>query len=87
MTGATPIVNVASSQVSASYNREWVESVPVRRFSFVDLVNWAPGVSQTMSTSGGSVNAQSLDGSENANSCQIDGTDVTAPGSAGGRPW
>jgi hypothetical protein len=87
VTGATPVVNVTSSQVSTSYNREWVESAPVRRFSFFDLVNSAPGVSQTMSTSGGSTNAQSMGGSVNSNSYQIDGTDVTAPGSGGGWPW
>ena len=47
VSGASPVVNVASSEVSTTYNREWVENAPVRRFSYFDLINSAPGVSAT----------------------------------------
>jgi hypothetical protein len=39
VTGASPVVDLASSEVSTSYNREWVENAPVRRFSYFDLIN------------------------------------------------
>lgn len=87
VTGDAPVVNVSSAQVSTNYTKEWVEAAPVRRFSFFDLINAAPGVSQTTSTSGGTTNATSLGSSVNDNSYQIDGTNLTAPGSGGGWAW
>ena len=39
VTGQTPVVNTATAQVSTSYNKEWVENAPVRRFSYFDLIN------------------------------------------------
>jgi hypothetical protein len=87
VTGDAPLVNVATSQVSTNYNKEWVQSAPLRRFSFFDLINSSPGVSQTTSTSSGSTNATSLGSSVNDNSYQIDGTDLSAPGAGGGWAW
>ena len=87
VTGEAPVVNVSSAQVSTNYTREWVEAAPVRRFSFFDLINAAPGVSQTTSTSTATTNATSLGSSVNDNSYQIDGTNLTAPGAGGGWAW
>src|SRR5207244_13276541 len=47
VTGESPVVNLSSSQVSTAYNHEWVMNAPVRRFSYFDLINSAPGVSAT----------------------------------------
>ena len=80
VSGESPVVNVASSEVSTNYNREWVENAPVRRFSYFDLINSAPGVSAT-SNVGQSTAAQSLGNSTNENSYQIDGTDISST------PW
>lgn len=78
--GGAPIVNLASAEVSTTYGREWVQSAPVRRFSYFDLINSAPGVSAT-SNVGQSTSAQSLGNSTNENSYQIDGTDISST------PW
>ena len=43
VTGDAPVVNTATSQVSTSYNKDWVQNAPVRRFSYFDLINSAPG--------------------------------------------
>ncbi|OFW27075.1 MAG: hypothetical protein A3H97_21325 [Acidobacteria bacterium RIFCSPLOWO2_02_FULL_65_29] len=80
VTGASPVVNTATSQVSTSYNKEWVQNAPVRRFSYFDLINSAPGVSQT-SNLGSSTQATSLGSSTNENSYQIDGTEISST------PW
>src|SRR6185295_16046461 len=80
VSGESPVVNVVSSEVSTAYNREWVENAPVRRFSYFDLVNSAPGVSAT-SNVGQATAAQSLGSSMNENSYQIDGTDISST------PW
>jgi len=77
VTGESPVVNLSSSQVSTAYNHEWVMNAPVRRFSYFDLINSAPGVSAT-SNVGQSTAAQSLGNSTNENSYQIDGTDISS---------
>jgi Carboxypeptidase regulatory-like domain/TonB-dependent Receptor Plug Domain len=80
VTGDAPVVNSSSAEVSTTYNREWVRNAPVRRFSYFDLINSAPGVSAT-SNVGQSTSAQSLGSSTNENSYQIDGTDISST------PW
>ena len=66
VSGESPVVNVVSSEVSTTYNRQWVESAPVKRFSYFDLINSAPGVSAT-SNVGQATAAQSLGNSTNEN--------------------
>src|SRR5215470_17459941 len=78
--GVSPVVNVTTSEVSTNYSREWVQNAPVRRFSYFDLINSAPGVSST-SNVGQSTSAQSLGNSTNENQYQIDGTDISST------PW
>jgi hypothetical protein len=80
VTGDAPVVNTATSQVSTAYNKEWVQNAPVRRFSYFDLINSAPGVSQT-SNLGTTTSATSLGSSTNENQYQIDGTVI------GSTPW
>jgi hypothetical protein len=86
VTGESPVVNLASTTVSTNYNHEWVLEAPIRRFSFFDLVNSAPGVSAT-STIGSSTSATSLGSSTNDNVYAIDGTDLSSPTSGTAWPW
>ena len=78
--GAAPVVNAAAAEVSTTYNREWVENAPTKRFSYFDLVNASPGVSAT-SNVGQSTSAQSMGSSTNENQYQIDGTNISST------PW
>jgi hypothetical protein len=80
VTGESPVVNLVSAQVSTSYSREWLWNAPVRRFSYFDLINEAPGVSQT-SQVGSVTSATSLGSSTNENQYQIDGTETSST------PW
>jgi hypothetical protein len=84
VTGETPVVDVTSNQISTNYNREWVENAPVRRFTFFDLINAAPGVSANTSTSSAST---SFGSGTTDNSYQLDGTDFTAPSTGQAWPW
>lgn len=71
-----PVVDTSSNEVGANYGREWVESAPLRRFSFFDLVAAAPG-----SLQGGDSNNSSrtmvYGSSYDENAFQVDGVDVT----------
>ncbi len=80
----SPIVDSSTSQVATNYSREWVENAPVRRFTFFDLINAAPGVSPSTSTSSRS---QSFGSATNENVYLIDGTDFTAPLTGAAWPW
>ena len=79
-----PVVDSASTQIATNYTREWVENVPVRRFTFFDLINASPGVSQSTQTSSRS---QAFGSAANENLYLLDGTDFTAPLSGAAWPW
>lgn len=80
----SPVVDSSSTQVATNYSREWVENAPVRRFTFFDLINAAPGVSPSTSTSSRS---QSFGSATNENMYLLDGTDFTAPLTGAAWPW
>jgi Carboxypeptidase regulatory-like domain len=84
VTAQSPVVDASSTQVSTNYSHEWVANAPVRRFTFFDLINAAPGVSPSTSTSSRS---QSFGSATNENLYLIDGTDFTAPLSGAAWPW
>jgi hypothetical protein len=84
VTGESPVVDTSSNQVSTTYDKEWVRNAPIRRFTFFDLINAAPGVNQNTSTSSRST---SLGSSTDENSYQLDGTDFTAPFTGAAWPW
>ena len=79
-----PVVDSASTQIATNFTREWVENAPVRRFTFFDLINAAPGVAASTSTSSRS---QSFGSAANENLYLLDGTDFTAPLSGAAWPW
>lgn len=79
-----PVVDSTTTQVATNYSREWIANAPVRRFTFFDLINAAPGVSAATSTSSRS---QSFGSATNENVYLIDGTDFTAPLSGAAWPW
>jgi hypothetical protein len=77
---AAAVINTAAAEVSTTYNRQWVENAPTKRFSYFDLVNASPGVSAN-SNVGQSSGAQSMGSSTNENQYQIDGTNISST------PW
>ena len=84
VTAMSPVVDATTTQVATNYSREWVANAPVRRFTFFDLINAAPGVSASTSTSSRS---QSFGSATNENVYLIDGTDFTAPLTGAAWPW
>jgi hypothetical protein len=78
--GAAPVVNPSAAEVSTTYNRDWVENAPTKRFAYFDLVQASPGVSAN-SNVGQSSASQSMGSSTNENQYQIDGTNISST------PW
>ncbi|MGE0815302.1 MAG: carboxypeptidase regulatory-like domain-containing protein [Vicinamibacterales bacterium] len=79
-----PVVDSATTEIATNYTREWVANAPVRRFTFFDLINASPGVSQG-NTSGS--RSQAFGSATNENLYLLDGTDFTAPLSGAAWPW
>src|SRR5262249_11857755 len=84
VTGESPVVDTSSNQVATTYDKDWVRNAPIRRFTFFNLINAAPGVNQNTSTSSRST---SLGSATDENSYQLDGTDFTAPFTGAAWPW
>jgi len=70
------VVDTKSNEVGTTYDQEWIDNAPLRRFSFFDLVAAAPG-----SLQGGDSNNTSrtmvYGSSYDENSFQVDGVDIT----------
>jgi outer membrane receptor protein involved in Fe transport len=84
VTGESPVVDTKATNIATNYTREWVENAPIRRFTFFDLINAAPGVNQNSSSSSRS---SSFGSGTDDNSYQLDGTDFTAPLTGAAWPW
>src|SRR6185369_1103940 len=83
--GEAAVVNAQSDQVSTNYDKDWVRNAPIPRYTFFDLINAAPGVSQTSSDV--QYRQTSFGSSTTDNSYQLDGTDFTAPVSGAAWPY
>jgi len=84
VTGEAAVVETTGNTISTNYDKDWVRNAPQRRFTFFDLINAAPGVSQATSTSSRST---SLGGNTTDNAYLLDGTDFTAPLTGAAWPW
>ncbi len=84
VTAEAAVVDLRSTQVDSNFDAEFVRNAPLRRFTFFDLINAAPGVNQSNSASSRST---VLGSSTDENSYQMDGTDFTAPLTGAAWPW
>jgi len=85
VSGESAVVDTATNQVSTNYDKDWVRNAPIPRYTFFDLINAAPGVSQTSSDV--QYRQTSFGSSTTDNSYQLDGTDFTAPVSGAAWPY
>lgn len=45
VTGQAPVVDVTNSGTSMNYDQNLLSNLPKARFTYIDILNWAPGVS------------------------------------------
>ena len=84
VTGEQPVVDTRSTRINTTYDREWVENAPIRRFVFFDYLNSAPGISPS---SFDSSNQNVLGSGGDENTYQLDGVDITASAFGNSWPW
>jgi hypothetical protein len=49
--GQSPVIDVTKSGMSTTYDRQLMENIPKARFTYIDIMYWAPGVSQNETSS------------------------------------
>jgi len=79
VTGQSPIVDTTSSEVGTTFDKDWVENAPSRRYGFYDLVAQAPGTVKGGDSNGlySDRRTQSFGSSFDENAFQLDGVNVT----------
>ncbi|HEX9636780.1 MAG TPA: TonB-dependent receptor [Acidobacteriota bacterium] len=86
VTGEAPLIDTTSTEVTTNYTQEFLENTPVSRFTFFDLLQSAPGVSQSSFDNTAS-RSMAYGSNGNENMYQLDGTDLTAPLTGAAWPW
>ncbi|MEW5899864.1 MAG: TonB-dependent receptor [Acidobacteriota bacterium] len=43
--GKSPVIDVTKSGISTTYDQQLLESIPKARFTYIDIMFWAPGIS------------------------------------------
>jgi len=77
VTGQSPVVDTTSSEVGATFDKDWVANAPSRRFGFYDLIAQAPGNVKGGDGGTGERRTQSFGSSFDENAFQLDGVNVT----------
>ncbi len=78
VTAETPVVDTTSNEVGTTFDRDWVQNAPTRRFGFYDLLAQAPGAVKGGDGSAASERrTMSYGGSFDENAFQLDGVNVT----------
>ena len=44
--GQSPVIDVTKSGTSTTYDKQLLENIPKARFTYIDIMYWAPGISQ-----------------------------------------
>ncbi len=75
--GQAPIIDVTSSGTSITFNKDFIEKLPVARNSIIDIAALSVGVSSGGGYAGGT-NISAFGSNVESNSFQIDGLDATS---------
>jgi len=80
----SPLVDVAKSSFSSTYDAKTLDTLPTRRYTFFDMVQASPGITANSAES----SRQSAFGSEvKSNAYYINGIDISAPSTGAAWPW
>lgn len=84
VTGESPLVDVAKTSFSSTYDDEFLESLPTRRYTFFDMLQASPGITPD---SRGSSRVSSFGSLVQSNAYYINGIDISAPSTGAAWPW
>ena len=84
VTAESPLVDVAKSSFSSTYDSEILESLPTRRYTFFDMVQASPGLTPG---SPGSSRVSAFGGGDQDNAYYYQGIDISAPSTGAAWNW
>jgi outer membrane receptor protein involved in Fe transport len=84
VTGESPIVDIAKTSFSSTFDSKALENLPTRRYTFFDMLQASPGITPPSIES----SRVSAFGSEvKSNAYYLNGIDISAPSTGAAWPW
>lgn len=84
VTAAAPLVDVSKTSFSSNYTAETLETVPTRRYTFFDMVQASPGITNESQEDS---RASAFGSERKSNAYYINGLDISAPSTGAAWPW
>ncbi len=84
VTAASPLVDVAKSSFSSSYDSKTLDTLPTRRYTFFDMVQASPGITNSSPEDS---RASAFGSERKSNAYYINGIDISAPSTGAAWPW
>jgi len=79
-----PLVDVTKTSFSSNYTAETLETVPTRRYTFFDMVQASPGITNESQEDS---RASAFGSERKSNAYYINGLDISAPSTGAAWPW
>ena len=79
-----PLVDVTKTSFSSNYTSETLETLPTRRYTFFDLVQASPGITNRSREDS---RASAFGSERKSNAYYINGLDISAPSTGAAWPW
>jgi len=84
VTAASPLVDVQKSSFSSSYDSKTLDTLPTRRYTFFDMVQASPGITNASPEDS---RASAFGSERKSNAYYINGIDISAPSTGAAWPW
>jgi hypothetical protein len=84
VTAASPLVDVAKSSFSSSFDSKTLDTLPTRRYTFFDMVQASPGITNSSPEDS---RASAFGSERKSNAYYINGIDISAPSTGAAWPW
>jgi TonB dependent receptor-like, beta-barrel/Carboxypeptidase regulatory-like domain len=84
VTAEAPLVDVTKSSFSSNFNAQTLDTVPTRRYTFFDMVQASPGITNESQEDS---RASAFGSERKSNAYYINGLDISAPSTGAAWPW
>ncbi|OGD24480.1 MAG: hypothetical protein A2Y69_00600 [Candidatus Aminicenantes bacterium RBG_13_59_9] len=84
VTAEAPLVDVTKTSFSSNFNAQTLETVPTRRYTFFDMVQASPGITNESQEDS---RASAFGSERKSNAYYINGLDISAPSTGAAWPW
>jgi hypothetical protein len=84
VTAPSPLVDIAKSSFSSTFDAKTLDTLPTRRYTFFDMVQASPGITNASPEDS---RASAFGSERKSNAYYINGIDISAPSTGAAWPW